>query len=142
MAQATYEDVNLILKLYEMRREERMRVARAWFVGNFKPKTVAAMNELCPPGSEQNASMRMVTTYWNMVASFITAGVLNEELFFESGQELLLTWLRMEPFVAEARVAFSNPKAWKSLETVGTAYIAWMKKNSPGAFEALAARIG
>jgi|SRR5579871_6809956 len=142
MAQATYDDVKLILKLYDMRREERMRVARAWFVGNFKSKTMAAMNELCPPGSDQNASMRMVITYWDMAASFVTAGVLNEELFFQSGRELLLVWLRIQPVAAEVRAAYNDPGSWKNLETVANSYIAWLKKTSPGAYEAFAARIG
>ena len=55
MAHATYDDVNLILRLYDMRREEKMRAARTWFVANFRPKTMAGFNHLCPPGSEENA---------------------------------------------------------------------------------------
>ena len=63
MTQATYDDANLLLRLYEMRREEKMREARAWFVANFKPKSMADIHQLCPPGSESNARMRMVSTY-------------------------------------------------------------------------------
>src|SRR5579871_3483575 len=101
MAHATYDDVNLILKLYDMRREERLRAARAWFVANFKPKTFAEYHELCPVGSDANAFARQVMTYWDMVGSFINAGVLNRELFFQSGRELLFVWLRVEVIIAD-----------------------------------------
>jgi len=96
-ARPTYDDVNLILKLYEMRREERLRQARQWFAGSFKVKSVADFAALCPPGSEPNASYRMLTTYWEMAASFITSGVLNQELFFETTREFLLGRERRRP---------------------------------------------
>ena len=97
MAKATYDDVNLILKLYDIRREDKMRAARAWFFANFKPKSMAEFQQLCPPGSEPNAYARQVSSYWDMAASFITAGVLNDELFFQNSRELLFVWLRVEP---------------------------------------------
>jgi len=56
-ASATYDDVRLILKLYDMRREERLRAARQWFVANFKAvQTVEDFHRLCPAGSDANAS--------------------------------------------------------------------------------------
>src|ERR1700677_2865901 len=122
MPKTTYDDVNLILRLYELRREEKLREARAWFVANFKVKTLAEVNALCPPGSEANAYFRQSISYWEMVASFITSGVLNEELFFQNTRELLLFWLRLKPIVNELRTAFTDPDAWKNLETVGEAY--------------------
>ena len=69
----TYDDANLILRLYDMRREERMRKARAWFTANFKVKTWEDLQKVAPGGSDENASYRMVVTYWDMVGSFITA---------------------------------------------------------------------
>src|SRR6266571_8353512 len=75
--------------------EPRMREARRWFSASFKVKTLEQLNALCPSGSEPNASYRMVTTHWEMVASFMTSGVLSQELFFESGRELLFCWERM-----------------------------------------------
>ena len=55
MAKATYDDVNLILRLYDMRREEKLRAARAWFVTNFKPKNMEEMDKLAGPGTDGNA---------------------------------------------------------------------------------------
>ena len=139
---ATYDDVNLILRLYEMRREARLREARAWFVKNFKPKTIADVDRICPPGSEENASYRMVVTYWEMVSSFITSGVLNEDLFFQSGRELLLVWVRVKPVVEEGRTMLKAPEMWKNLETVATRYIEYLERTSPESFKAFAARVG
>jgi hypothetical protein len=136
MSQATYEDVNLILRLYDMRREEKLRAARAWFVANFKAKTVAEMGALCAPGTEANAYFRQSTSYWDMVASFITAGVLNQELFFQSGRELLLFWFRLKPIVKEYREATKAPKAWANLETVAEAFANHMGADSLAAFQA------
>ena len=108
---ATYDDVNLILRLYEMRREARMREARKWFTGSFKVKTFEEFQALCPPGSEPNASYRMVTTYWEMVASFLTSGVLNAELFYQSGRELLFVWERVRDIVpSSCATAFKHPR--------------------------------
>ena len=95
MMKATFDDVNLILRLYEMRRDDRMREARNWFNGNFKVRTLEEWTALCAPGTEANASYRMVTSYWEMVASFITSGVLNPELFYQSGRELLFCYARV-----------------------------------------------
>src|SRR5580765_7033685 len=105
---ATYDDANLILKLYDMRREPRLREARKWFTSSFKAKSFEELMALCPPGSEPNASYRMVTTYWELVASFITSGVLHEELFFQSGRELLLCWERVRDLVPQVRAQLKN----------------------------------
>src|SRR5689334_18228958 len=122
---ATFDDVNLILKLYDLRREPRLRDARRWFVASFKVKTLDDLNALCPGGSEQNASFRMFTTYWEMVSSFIASGVLNQELFFQSGRELLLCWERVRDVLPQMREHYRNPLEFKNLETAASLYIAW-----------------
>ena len=138
---ATYDDAKLLMELYEMRREPRLREARRWFVASFKVKTYEELMTLCPPGSEPNASYRMFTTYWEMVASFITSGVLHEELFFQSGRELLLCWERVRDVVPHIRTQLKNPIEWKNLELVATAYIKWWNATAPGAYDAFSKRI-
>jgi len=138
---ATYDDANLILKLYDMRREPRMREARKWFISSFKVKSYEEMTALCPPGSEPNASYRMMTTYWELVASFITSGILHDELFFQSGRELLFTWERVRDIAPQVRAQIKNEVEWKNLETVANAYIKWWNANSPGAYEAFQKRV-
>ena len=138
--QATYDDVNLILKLYELRRDDRLREARKWF-GGLKVKTLADLQAACPPGSEQDASLRMVTSYWEMAASFITSGVLNQELFQQSGGELLFVWTKIQDVVPEWRKAFNNPKYLANVETVAKGMIDNMNRANPKAYEAYTARV-
>src|SRR5947208_11980957 len=116
--QATYEDANLLLRIYELRREEKLREARAWFSAHFSPSSMDEVMKMAPPGSQENAYVRMVVSYWEMVASFITAGVLNQDLFFQTGGELLACWEKIKPFLAEFRGFMKNPNAWKNLEVV------------------------
>src|SRR5579872_3525093 len=86
---ATYEDANLLLRLYDLRREEKLRAARDWFAKNFHAGTMEETQKLCPFGSEENTYFRMVVGYWDMAASFVTAGVLHQELFAQNSRELL-----------------------------------------------------
>src|SRR5271168_158975 len=81
---ATHEQVNMMLHLYELRREERLREAREWVSVNFHPKSPEDAMRLTPPGSKENAYMRMVMGYWEMVASIANRGLVDEELFFEN----------------------------------------------------------
>ncbi len=119
-----------------------MREARAWFVANFKPKTLAEVQELCPAGSENNARMRMVVSYWDMAASFITAGVLNPELFFVNNREMLVVWIRVRHLLPEMRATYEEPNFWENLEAVGQQFTAFLQRTSPGSFEAFSARVG
>ena len=137
----TYDDANLILRLYEMRREDRMRRARAWFTANFKVKSWDELQKLAPPGSDENASYRMVITYWDMVGSFVTSGVLHRELFFQSGRELLLVWERARDVVPQIREQFKDPLLWSHLETVGNEFAAYFKGRSGDGYEAFLRRI-
>lgn len=138
---ATYEDVNLILRLFEERREEKMRHARDWFSKNFKVRTMEEFTKLCPPGYDTNTYFRMVTTYWEMVASFVTAGVLNEELLFQSGLELLLVWERIRDIVPDMRRTFKNQGQYRNLETVAGHFAEMLDRNGgPGAYEAFSKR--
>jgi hypothetical protein len=137
----TYDDANLILRLYEMRREERMRQARAWFAAKCKVGSYDELIKLAPGGSDENASFRMVVTYWDLVGSFITSGVLNRELFFQSGRELLLVFERMRGPLPSIREAYKDPNYLKHLETVGLQFADYFQAQSKDAYEAFLKRI-
>lgn len=143
MSQATYDDANLILRLYEMRREAKMREARNWFFANFRCKSMAEMQELAPPGSDANARFRQFTSYWDMVASFINAGVLNPELFFQSNREMLVAYMRVEPLLQEVRAAFQDPNYMGNLEKAGIQFREWLIQTSgQQAYDGFKARLG
>jgi hypothetical protein len=120
--QATYDDANLCLRLFELRREETMRKARQWF-GTFSATTLEEVQKVAPPGSQENAYFRMVVSYWDMAASFVTAGVLNEELFLQTNPELLFVWEKVRGLIEAYRAANKNPGWLGSLETLGNAAI-------------------
>src|SRR5438270_13386863 len=138
---ATIDDANLILRLYELRREDKMREARTWFVSQCKVKTVEEWKKLCPPGSQENAYFRQVVTYWEMVASFLNSDVLHDELFAQSGLELLLCWERVRLMLDGYRQEMKNPGAMKNLEKAALRLIPIIEKNGPEAYSAFAARV-
>ncbi len=140
-AHATYDDVNLVLRLYELRREQKLRAARDWYARNFKAATLDEVATLCPLGSEENAYFRMVLSYWEMVASFVTSGVLNQELFFQSGGEILFVWERFRRLLPETRERYKNPGLYKNLETVANSFIQWMNRNAPEAYATFSERV-
>ena len=142
ISRPTYDDANLILRLYEMRREDRMREARAWFTASFRPKKWEDLATLVPGGSTENASYRMVISYWDMVASFIVTGVLNKELFFQSGRELLVVHERLRPVLPGIRDAYKDPLYMGNLERVGLDFSAYWQAQNPEAYEAFVKRIG
>ncbi len=138
----THDDANLILRLYEMRREDRMRKARAWFASTCKGvHTFEALMAIAPGGSEENASFRMVVSYWDLAASFVTSGVLHRELFFQSGREMLVVWVRLRQLLPSLRAAYKDPNYMRNLETVGQEFADYMKAADPDAYEAFVARI-
>src|ERR1700684_3927245 len=88
MGQVNYDEVNLMLRLYDIRREQRLRQGRAGFVGNFRTMSPEETMQKYPQGSDENNFIRMVISYWEMVASIVNRGLINDELFFESNGEI------------------------------------------------------
>ncbi len=138
--QATYDDVNLILKLFEVRREEKLREARAFMTGKFKASTLEEMNQICPPGSTEHAYFRMTVGYWDMVASFVTAGVLNADLLFQSTGELAFTYEKIRELTPQIRAAMNYQALAANMEKVADAYLEWLDSRSRGAAAAFQAR--
>jgi hypothetical protein len=76
-----------------------------------------------------------------MAASFLNAGVLHEELFFQSGRELILVWERVKDFLPEMRAVNKDPLMWSQLEQAALRGIELMRRRGPDAYDAFAARI-
>lgn len=136
----TYDDVNLILKLYELRREEKLREARA-FMGKYKASTPEEHLKLCPPGSPEDANFRMTVSYWDMAASFVTSGVLHQDLFLQSGQELLFVWEKIRDILPAYRQLSKNPLMWEHIEKVAKAAIERLNKANPEAYAEFSKRV-
>jgi L-rhamnose mutarotase len=131
---ATYEDANLLLRLYDLRREDKLRQARDWFGKNFHASTMEEFQKLCPIGSQENAYYRMVSGYWDMAASFVTNGVMHPELFNQNSREMLFVWERIRDIVPAWREMMKNPNIARNLETVANTMIEEEKKS--GSYEA------
>jgi hypothetical protein len=137
MGDVTHEQVNLMLRLYDIRREPRLREAREWFTTNFNATTAEEMMRLCPPGSKENAFMRMVISYWEMVAGIVNRGLIDEDLFFESTGEQWMVWDRIKPILPVWRTMFKNPHVFAQLEEHIKRLDAWREKRAPGSTEAM-----
>lgn len=137
MGEVTHEQANLLLHLYELRREPRMREAREWYVGKFRPTSLDDVMRLAPPGSEENASMRMVISYWNMAASIVNRGLIDEEFFFENTGEQWAVWGRIRALVPAMRERSLNPHQYEHLEKHVDRFEAWREDRAPGSGEAI-----
>ena len=105
MRKPTHADAELLLHLYELRRDPQLRKARAWVLTEFNATT---WNEIGPnylKFSDADQYLRMTLAYWEMVAALVNRGVLHPELFFDHTGEDIVTWERVKPWVAEARHA-------------------------------------
>jgi len=137
MAQsATASDAEVIMRLYELRREEKMRTARNWFAARFKGiKSAEDLLAIAPLGSDENAYFRMVLSYWDMAAGFVNSGAVSADLFFRSGNEMLLVWTRASEVIQDLRKARNNPLAYGDLEETAAAMVRWMNGRAPGSYE-------
>jgi len=139
MGQVTHDQVNLMLRLYEERREPRLREAREWFFANFNPASAEDMMRAYPPGSKENANVRMVASYWEMVANIVNRGLIDEEFFFENTGEQWAVWERLKPTVGAMRAALKSPQYFRQLEQHVGRLEAWREKQAPGSIEAMRA---
>ncbi len=132
MGQVTFEEANLLLRLYELRREPRLRQARDWFFASFDAKTPEEAMQKFPPGSEANTNMRMVISYWEMAAGLANRGLIDDELFFENAGEGFFVYDRIRELIPGMRAALKNPHAYAQLEAFGKRMEAWMERRAPG----------
>ena len=137
MSEATFEQANLQIKLYELRREPRLREARDWYTDNFHPQSLEDVMKICPPGSKENASMRQVLTYWEMVASMSNRGLLNEDMLFENSGEEWVAFQQVKPVLSAWREMFANKNFLGNLESHCARLEAWREKTNPGSNAAI-----
>lgn len=119
--QATPADAELILKLYDLRREAEMRKARNWWLTGFWPENVDEFTKVgMALGTQENNWMRQVAGYWEMAASLVLHGALNEDLFLEGSfsGEMFFIYAKVHPLLAELREKFQNPNMMGNIEKV------------------------
>jgi hypothetical protein len=121
---ATVTDADLILKLYDLRREAEMRKARNWFLG-FWPESVDDIIKVASAlGSQENAWMRQVGGYWELASALVLHGTLNRDLFLEGSfsGEMFIFFGKIEPFLREVREKMQNPNIFANVEKLIFSY--------------------
>src|SRR6185369_13201426 len=116
-----YESADLILKLYDLRREEVMRSARDWYTKQFHP--ASAQDVVSTLRGEHSTYFRMVTSYWEMAASFVNNGAIDWKMFMEANPgEPVNVFVKLYPCLEELRSMFASKyddsQALQNLEQV------------------------
>ena len=96
------KSAELILKLYELRREAVMREARNWFF-TFTPESLEHIQRTAM--GEHGGYLRMVTTYWDMACSFVNHGAIDAEMFNDANGEQVFVYVKLQPFIEQIRAA-------------------------------------
>ena len=117
----TASDAQLIMQLYDLRREAEMRKARSWWFNEFWPQNAEDFLKIAfNMGTQENNWLRQVTGYWSMAASFVLQGALNEQLFIQpavSG-EMFVLLAKIHPFLKELREKAGDPHMFENIEKV------------------------
>jgi hypothetical protein len=111
-----HDDVALILKLYELRREEGIRRARRWYFTEFNPESAADVVSVLSNGHDGSANFRMITSYWNMAASFVINGGIDEKMFLDANGEHIGVFSKIEPYINEVRTMIGMSDYLEHLE--------------------------
>jgi hypothetical protein len=127
MRKPTHADAELLLHLYEIRREPELRQARAWVLTEFKPASWAEVKARWLTHVEEDRRFRMTVSYWEMVGTLVNRGVLHPELFFDHTGEDVVTWDRCKHLIAEAR-AHIRFNYLHQFETMVQAHLAYRAK--------------
>ena len=105
---------DLIIKLYDLRREATMRDARNWFISYFPESVEDIMKTMIDPGT--SGYYRMVTTYWDMAAGFVNHDAINEEMFLDANGECWVIFAKIQPYLDGVRKMLENEGYLKNLE--------------------------
>jgi len=108
-----YKDADLILKLYDLRREKTMREARNWFF-MFDPQSPKDLMEVLT--SDKSGLFRMVISYWDMACSLVNNGAIDSQMFNDANGEHIFVYAKIEPFLPAMREMMGNPQFLGHLE--------------------------
>jgi hypothetical protein len=116
---ATAADAQVILQLYDLRRETEMRKARSWWFVSFWPQTADDfMKVMNAVGTPENAWLRQVAGYWDMAAALAVQGAVNQELFLvpSFSGEMFTVFAKVRPFLGDLRKKLNNPELMGNIE--------------------------
>ena len=111
---ASHHDAELILKLYDLRRETEMRKARTFLGFEFWPNSAEDFAKVTAPGSDANRYWRQGISFWTMAAQLVLHGSLDESLFLDTAGEMFFYFAKFKPFLADIRK--TQPDTFKAIE--------------------------
>ena len=115
-SQPTHHDAEIILKLYDFRREPVMREARSFFA-QFSPKSLDDILKVANAfGTKEQAYLRQVIGYWEMAASLVNRGALNRELALDNFQEMFFVYAKIQPYLDAYRQAMGLPHLMRQVQ--------------------------
>ena len=117
----TAADAQLILRLYDLRREAEMRKARNWWLVTFWPRTADEFIKVATAlGSQENNWLRQVGGYWDLAASLVLHGTIHPDLFLEAGfsGEMFFIYAKIQPILKELREKMESPGLLSNVEKV------------------------
>lgn len=112
-----HHDADLVLKLYDLRREAVMRESRSAINSKFWPRNAEEAIAVTASEHPLNVAFRQTGSYWEMVYSMARHGVIHPEFLVENNGEGLLLYARIEPYLAAVRQA-SSPRSFRNAEWV------------------------
>ena len=110
------ESAELVLKLYDLRREKKMRKAREWFFTYTPASAEDYMRTVMD--AKVGAYLRMVTSYWDMAAALVNQGCIDAEVFDATNGEHYIVFAKIKPILADLRQTMERPTAFSNLEKV------------------------
>jgi hypothetical protein len=114
-----HHDAELVLRLYELRREPVMRESRDAINAQFMPKSFEDVAAIAKSDHPLNRAYRQVNTYWELAYGLIKHGTLNADLAMESNGEGMLLFAKVYPFLDKIRTDI-NPRAFRNAQWVAT----------------------
>ena len=116
---ANATDADICMKLYALRREAEMRMARDFVNYQFQPQGVDDVLKIAQAmGTKENAWTRQVFSYWESAASLVLNGIVHPGLFFTWNSEMVFVYAKFKPFLKELRKEMDNPTFLAGVEKV------------------------
>ena|SRR6187402_2985765 len=111
-----FESAQLILKLFEMRRDPLLREARTWFLRQYHPVAIDDVRAVL--ASPDSGKYRMVIGYWDMAASLVSHGAIDRAMFLDANGEMLAVFAKIQPLLSEMRANAQTPALAKHIEEI------------------------
>jgi hypothetical protein len=116
---ASAKDAQIVMQLYDLRREAKIREARDFFIVQFFPESADDFVKIATAfGSKENNYFRQVYSYWSMAASLVIHGAVDKELFKAWSTEMYFLWAKLQPYIKEVRAALGIPDFLQNIEIV------------------------